>query len=405
MNTLLRVLLLSITLSLAAAVAPLLHADSPSRVPDQYIVVFLQNSTVEIRDNHVAALGARVESQQVASKVLSVFDIEDLIGYTAILDSQTLAQELAHPNILYIEADQVVKITDSTATQTGATWGINRISQTSLPLTGRYSYWASAGLGVDAYVVDTGILLAHKEFEGRAKFGANYAGGANDDCNGHGTHVAGTIGGATYGVAKKVTLIAVKVLDCAGSGTNAGVINGIDYVTRTHKASATKRSVANMSLGGGASTTLDSAVASAVSAGVTFAIAAGNDNANACNYSPARAATAITVGATANTDARATYSNFGTCLNIFAPGTSITSSWIGASNTATNTISGTSMATPHVAGAVAAYLGHLANISPNGAVPTPAAVGSWLTGKASASKVTTPGTGSPNLLLFSPFSD
>ena len=209
------------------------------------------------------------------------------------------------------------------------------------------------------------------------------------DCNGHGTHVSGTVGGARYGVAKGVQLRAVRVLDCAGSGTTSGVIAGIDWVTAHHASPA----VANMSLGGGASTALDNAVTASISSGVTYAIAAGNSNRNACNYSPARAATAITVGATTTTDGRASYSNYGSCLDIFAPGSGITSSWIG-SNTATNTISGTSMATPHVAGVAALYLQTHATASP-------ASVRNALVANGTTGKVTSAGNGSPNVLLFS----
>jgi len=320
------------------------------------------------------------------------------------MDKDILAKQLEHPNVQYIEANQHFNVyADSTVEQAGATWGITRISQRDLALTQPYRYFASAGAGVDAYVIDTGVLTTHAQFESRAKFGANFVvGGPDEDCNGHGTHVAGTIGGITYGVAKRVTIIGVKVLDCAGSGTYDAVIAGIEYVTKTHQSSTSKRSVSNMSLGGGASPTVDAAVTASVAGGVVHAIAAGNNNGNACSYSPARTPTAITVGATTNTDARATYSNFGTCVDIFAPGTSITSAWIG-SNTATNTISGTSMATPHVAGAVALHLAHAATI--NDAILTPAQIDAALKTIGTPGKVGTPGTGSPNLLLFAPFSE
>jgi subtilisin family serine protease len=222
------------------------------------------------------------------------------------------------------------------------------------------------------------------------------AGGTATDCNGHGTHVAGTVGGTLHGVAKGVSLVAVRVLGCNGSGTNAGVIAGVDWVANNH----VKPAVANMSLGGGASTTLDNAVANAISKGVTFAVAAGNGNflgiaQNACNYSPARVPSAITVGATTKTDAKASYSNYGTCVDIFAPGSSITSAWY-TSTTATNTISGTSMASPHVAGVAALYLQ-----SNPGA--TPAGVASALIAGATLNKVTSPGSGSPNRLLFTAY--
>jgi len=201
---------------------------------------------------------------------------------------------------------------------------------------------------------------------------------------------------------KKTALVAVKVLSCAGSGTYAGVISGIQWVTAAHTKSTSKRSVANMSLGGGASTTVDAAVTQSVAAGVNYAIAAGNSAANACNYSPARVPVAVTVGSTDDTDTRSYFSNFGTCVDVFAPGSDITSAWIG-SNDATNTISGTSMAAPHVAGAIAVHLGHLAAIFDG--VPTPAEVAKWVQSEATSTKVVNPGTGSPNLLLYSPFFD
>ena len=275
------------------------------------------------------------------------------------------------------------------ATETGATWGIDRIDQRNLPLSGTYTY-THTGAGVTAYIIDTGINTTHNEFGGRASVGYDAIGDGRNgiDCNGHGTHVSGTVGGATYGVAKGVTLKAVRVLDCTGSGTNSGVIAGVDWVTSHHSGP----SVANMSLGGGASTALDNAVSNSIASGVTYGIAAGNSNRNACNYSPARTATAITVGATTSTDARASYSNYGSCLDIFAPGSSITSSWIG-SNTATNTISGTSMATPHVVGVAAQYL--QSNPTASAATVRNALVANGTTGK-----VTSAGRNSPNVLLF-----
>lgn len=240
-----------------------------------------------------------------------------------------------------------------------------------------------------AYIVDTGILYSHSEFGGRASFGFDAFGGNGADCHGHGTHVSGTVGGSTYGVAKNVALVAVRVLDCSGSGTTSGVIAGVDWVKAHHTAS----SVANMSLGGGASTALDTAVANSIASGVTYAIAAGNSNRDACKFSPARVASAITVGATTSTDARASYSNYGSCLDLFAPGSSITSSW-NSSSTATNTISGTSMATPHVAGVAALYL----EAHPGA---TPLAVRNAIVGGATPNKVTSAGRNSPNLLLYS----
>lgn len=286
-----------------------------------------------------------------------------------------------------VEQNQTVRLTDTT--QSSAPWGLDRVDQTSLPLSGTYTYPDTAGSGVTAYVIDTGVRITHSQISGRASYGYDAVDGDStaQDGNGHGTHVATTIAGSTYGVAKKAKIVAVRVLDNSGSGTTAGVIAGIDWVTDNHSGP----SVANMSLGGGASTSLDNAVASSIASGVTYAVAAGNNSASASSYSPARVGAAITVGATTSTDAKASYSNYGSVLDLFAPGSSITAGW-NTSDTATNTISGTSMATPHVAGAAAVYLaGHTS--------ATPAQVATALVNGATTGKVTSPGTGSPNRLL------
>jgi subtilisin family serine protease len=305
-------------------------------------------------------------------------------GFEATMSEAAAKRLAADSRVAYVEQNQRVSLF---ATQSGATWGIDRIDQHSLPLSGTYTYPTTAS-NVTAYVIDTGILYTHSDFGGRASFGYDAVGSGGVDCNGHGTHVSGTIGGATYGVAKSVKLVGVRVLNCSGSGTTAGVVAGINWVT----ANAKKPAVANMSLGGSTSTTLDNAVASSISSGVTYALAAGNSSASACNYSPSRVATAITVGATTSTDARASYSNYGTCVDIFAPGSSIKSDWY-SSTTATNTISGTSMASPHVAGAAALVLASNPSY-------TPAQVRDSLVANATSNVVTSPGTGSPNKLLF-----
>jgi subtilisin family serine protease len=275
-------------------------------------------------------------------------------------------------------------------TQSPATWGIDRIDQRNRPLSNSYTYNTTAS-NVNAYVIDTGIRSTHTQFGGRVSGGATFIndGRGTSDCNGHGTHVSGTIGGSTYGVAKAVRLHPVRVLDCNGSGTNSGVIAGVNWVASNRVLPA----VANMSLGGGASSALDTAVNNSINRGVVYAIAAGNSNANACNFSPARVAAAITVGSTTSSDARSSFSNFGTCVDIFAPGSSITSAWA-TSDTATNTISGTSMATPHVAGVAALYLATHTTASP-------ATVRNALVNNATANVISNVGSGSPNRLLFS----
>jgi subtilisin family serine protease len=273
-------------------------------------------------------------------------------GFAATLPAETLTAIQRNPLVASIEQDGVV--TKSAATQTGATWGLDRIDQPSLPLNGAYSYGAT-GAGVDAWILDTGILSGHLDFGGRVDFTRGFDaikdGNGTEDCDGHGTHVAGTVGGSEWGVAKGVTLIPVRVLDCSGSGTFSGVIAGMDHVA----GNAFGPSVANMSLGGGQYDPVDDAVERMHTAGVTVVVAAGNSNANACGASPAAAPEAITVGATTSNDERASYSNFGSCVDIFAPGSGITSAWY-TSTSATNTISGTSMASPHVAGAAALWL-------------------------------------------------
>jgi serine protease len=289
--------------------------------------------------------------------------------------------------VAYVEEDGVVT---ADATQSNPPWGLDRIDQRARPLNASYTFnWT--GANVRAYVIDTGILTSHTQFGGRASNVFDAFGGNGTDCNGHGTHVAGTIAGSTFGVAKSALPRGVRVLNCSGSGSNSGVIAGVDWVRANHQAPA----VANMSLGGGASSALDTAVNNLSNAGVAIAVAAGNSNANACNSSPARAANAITVGSTTTTDARSSFSNFGSCLDLFAPGSGILSAWIG-SNSATRTISGTSMASPHVAGAAALYK----QANPSASAAT---IRNALVNNATTNVVTNAGTGSPNRLLYTLF--
>ena len=369
----------------AADKAPLIGEGKKGQIKDQYIVVLKDGTANDDSER------AQKQARDAGGEVKHQYD-SALKGFSAKLTPKALADLRQDADVAFVEADAVVTA-DSTLTQTGATWGLDRIDQSNLPLTSTYTYQQN-GSGVKAYVIDTGIRSTHRELSGRVLAGATAIGDGRgaQDCNGHGTHVAGTIGGTTYGVAKAVSLVPVRVLDCSGSGSTSGVIAGINWVTTDHGAG--QPAVANMSLGGGVSAALDQPVDASIADGVTYAIAAGNSNADACNYSPARTAAAITVGATTSTDARASFSNYGACVDLFAPGQNITSAWA-TNNNATNTISGTSMATPHVAGAAALVLS-------SNSTWTPAMVRDDLVSDASANVLAGVGMGSPNLLLWVP---
>ncbi|MFD6279222.1 S8 family peptidase [Streptomyces sp. NPDC060209] len=357
-----------------------LHAGAAEAVPGSYIVTLKQTSGFKASADRgkrlIADHGGTIKRTYTSA----------LNGYAATLSSTEAKRLAADPAVASVEQDQKVH---STATQSNAPWGLDRIDQTNLPLSGTYTYPDTGGSGATVYVLDTGVRITHQEIAGRASYGYDFV--DNDstaqDGAGHGTHVATTVAGTTYGVAKKAKIVAVRVLGNDGSGTTAGVIAGVDWITANHVAS----SVANVSLGGGASTTLDNAVRRSIESGVTYSIAAGNSGALASAYSPARVTTAITVGATTRTDARASYSNYGPAVDIFAPGSDITAGW-NTSNSATYTGSGTSFAAPHVSGAAAVYL-----TSHPGAAP--ATVASALVNGATSNVLTGVGTGSPNKLL------
>jgi len=362
------------------AIAPLIASPGAELVPDQYIIVFKPS---------VTDVDAEVDAFETSHGVRAAFRYETALkGFAATLPAPALLALRQNPRVDYIEQDQIAH---AVGTQTPATWGLDRIDQVSLPLNNTYNF-NQTGTGVDAYILDTGIRVTHNEFGGRAVPGVDQItpGGNANDANGHGTHVAGTVGGTTFGVAKAVRLIAVRVLDANGNGTFAQVIAGVDWVTSDH---TTRPAVANMSLTGGLSTALNTAVQNSIADGVTYCVAAGNNASNVSGFSPASTPEAITVGATSITDSWASFSNFGAGVDILAPGVNVTSAW-NSSDTATNTISGTSMATPHVCGAAALYL----EANPSS---TPAAVAAGLVSIASPNKISGVPAGTVNLLLFS----
>lgn len=358
-----------------------------NKIQNHYIVV-LDDSVVGEKgafsiSSYVAddlAARHRGKVQRVYQHAINGFAVE-----MSEADAEALSKDF---RVAYIEEDGVMT---ANTTQNNPPWGLDRIDQRNRPLSATYTYnWT--GSGVRVYVIDTGIRTTHSQFGGRASNVFDAFGGNGADCHGHGTHVSGTVGGSTYGVAKSALLRGVRVLDCTGNGSTSGVIAGVDWVTANHINPA----VANMSLGGGASSALDTAVNNLHNANVTIAVAAGNDNgANACNSSPSRAANAITTGSTTSTDARSSFSNIGTCVDIFAPGSSILSSWF-TSNTATATLSGTSMASPHVAGVAALYK----QANPSASSTT---IRNAIVNNATTNVITNVGAGSPNRLLYSLF--
>ncbi|MFF1709029.1 S8 family serine peptidase [Streptomyces sp. NPDC058268] len=356
------------------------NAGVPGAIPGSYIV------TLDADAAKAGSKAGKALADEYGAEIKRTYK-KALNGYAVELSAAEAEKFAADPAVESVVQNRTFTVD---ATQPNPpSWGLDRIDQKTLPLNNSYTYPDSAGEGVTAYVIDTGVRISHSDFGGRASYGYDAIDNDNtaQDGHGHGTHVAGTVAGTLHGVAKKAKIVGVRVLNNQGSGTTAQVVAGIDWVTQN----AVKPAVANMSLGGGADSALDTAVRNAVASGITFAVAAGNESVNASTRSPARVTEAITVGATTNTDAKASYSNFGSVLDLFAPGSSITSTW-NTNDTATNTISGTSMASPHTAGAAALYLA-------DNRTATPAQVSAALVAAASTGVVTSPGSGSPNRLL------
>ena len=363
----------------------IIYADDPGAVPDSYIVS-LANTKPEdvdlVADEMIAAYGGQKTFSYTAA----------MTGFALAATADEAALFAGDARVEYVAQDVTVT-TDALGLQPNPpSWGIDRIDQRSLPLDRKYFYPNTAG-SVVAYIIDTGILLTHQEFGGRAVCGFDPFGGGCVPCGqGHGTHVAGTVGGATTGVAKTVRLVSVRVFGCSGSTTAAVVIAGVNYVTLAQQLNPAQRSVANMSLGGGAYAPMDTAVTNSIAANVHYSIAAGNSGANACLFSPARTPRATTVAATGSTDTRPAWSNFGTCVDVFAPGENITSAWSTANN-AYATISGTSMAAPHSTGTAALWRQKFPADNAD-------QVATALAANATPGVVINPGVGSPNLLLF-----
>ncbi|MCF2856616.1 S8 family serine peptidase [Pseudoalteromonas sp. SMS1] len=385
------------TLSSTSALAQVTHPKmvtvpaSSAVVEDSYIVVFETPKTITADTLVARADFNRIQSQNLVNQhniKLEKTYSASLNGALVTASKSQLSALLSDPNIAFIEPNRVITLDASvSAKQSNATWGLDRIDQRALPLDSNYVY-NYTGSNVTAYVLDTGIQVDHTEFNGRAASGFDFIDNDNnaDDCHGHGTHVAGTIGGETYGVAKNVDLVGVRVFNCQGSSSLATIIDGVEWVT----ANATRPAVANMSFRTPVSTALNNAVQASINQGISMVAAAGNDNGDACNISPASAPNAITVAASTNTDQRAGFSNFGNCVDVFAPGQSITSAWI---NNSVNTISGTSMAAPHVAGVAALHLQQSPNL-------TPAQVTARILDNATTNEIGDP-KGSPNRLLYS----
>ncbi|GIZ45776.1 hypothetical protein CKM354_000892900 [Cercospora kikuchii] len=369
--------------------APIISSTNAKEIPNSYMIKFKKHVTTNlaadhhdwVQDLHFSTQSAKTELRkrsqtpmvdEIFHGLKHTYNIAgSLLGYSGHFDEETIEQIRRHPDVEMVERDQEVHTLggEPEEIEKNAPWGLARISHRdslSFGTFNKYLYADHGGEGVDVYVIDTGTNVDHVDFEGRASWGKTIpSGDADEDGNGHGTHCSGTVAGKKYGVAKKAHVKAVKVLRSNGSGSMSDVVKGVEYAAESHaeqvsiakkgKRKGFKGSTANMSLGGGKSPLLDQAVNAAVDAGIHFAVAAGNDNADSCNYSPAAAENAVTVGASTLADERAYFSNYGKCNDIFAPGLNIQSTWIGSKH-AINTISGTSMASPHIAGLLAYLL-------------------------------------------------
>jgi len=360
-------------------------AASAAPEPTPRVAVTLAVGAPAIRGDYIVSLRPGTDAAAVARtlRVRTRYVYRTAVdGFSASLTDRQLARVRARTDVVRVEQDSVVR---ADATQSNPPYGLDRIDQRTRPLSRTYTYRAT-GSGVRAYIIDTGIATSHPDFGGRAMNVYDALGGNGQDCNGHGTHVAGTVGGATYGVAKAALLRGVRVLGCNGSGSTSGIIAAVDWV----RANALRPAVANMSLGGGASASLDAAVAALADSGIFTAVAAGNESRDACTVSPARARAVFTVAASDSTDARASFSNYGGCVEAYAPGVGVTSAWLSGG---TRTISGTSMASPHVAGIAALYK------SANGDQSS-ATVSGWLVGVSTANVISGNPGGTPNRLVF-----